>query len=391
MKCQNISKELYNILKNPMRFGGQVYWNCDSCLASAVRLEAKMTLLETRVNEVEERVARSEGVVQAVEKRVETVEKRQDQVEGKVDKERERLRKERIDEMRGRDIKKRNVIMHRVEEAGEDAKTYEERRNWDTMKCEEIFTALKLNLTKDNIKFCKRVGEKGEKPRPMIVGLFREYQKEDILDGARELRNTPLADVGIMPDLTQEQRRDEGELIQEAVRRNEEVSEEDKAKNWFWRAVGRRGEKRLVRELAKEGERREPTEHQGRARREGRPTTCSRTEGESYEGPRSREREARRERGSERVCERGRTRRRSKNEAGKQEGQGGRRGGGEDEAAATRGQCLSELKILYLNAQSVVGKIDELASTATEIGPDLILLTESWCSGEISHAFLNWL
>ena len=223
----------------------------------------------------------------------------------------------------------------------------------------------------------------------MIVGLFREYQKEDILDGARELRNTPLADVGIMPDLTQEQRRDEGELIQEAVRRNEEMSEEDKAKNWFWRAVGRRGEKRLVRELAKEGERREPTEHQGRARREGRPTTCSRTEGESYEGPRSREREARRERGSERVCERGRTRRRSKNEAGKQEGQGGRRGGGEDEAVATRGQCLSELKILYLNAQSVVGKIDELASTATEIGPDLILLTEGWCSGEISHAFLN--
>ena len=166
MKCQNISKELYNILKNPMRFGGQVYWNCDSCLASAVRLEAKMTLLETRVNEVEERVARSEGVVQAFEKRVEKVEKRQDQVEGKVDKERERLRKERIDEMRGRDIKKRNVIMHRVEEAGEDAKTYEERRNWDTMKCEEIFTALKLNLTKDNIKFCKRVGEKGEEPRP---------------------------------------------------------------------------------------------------------------------------------------------------------------------------------------------------------------------------------
>ena len=43
----------------------------------------------------------------------------------------------------------------------------------------------------------------------MIVGLFREYQKEDILDAARELRNTPLADVGIMPDLTQEQRRDE--------------------------------------------------------------------------------------------------------------------------------------------------------------------------------------
>ena len=34
-------------------------------------------------------------------------------------------------------------------------------------------------------------------------------------------------------------------------------------------------------------------------------------------------------------------------------------------------------------------KIDELVSMAFEIGPDLILITESWCSEEISHAFLT--
>ena len=33
------------------------------------------------------------------------------------------------------------------------------------------------------------------------------------------------------------------------------------------------------------------------------------------------------------------------------------------------------LKILYLNAQSIVGKIDELAITAGEEDPDLILLS----------------
>ena len=36
---------------------------------------------------------------------------------------------------------------------------------------------------------------------------------------------------------------------------HEEMSEEDKAKNWLWRAVGRRGEKRLVRGIAREGDR----------------------------------------------------------------------------------------------------------------------------------------
>ena len=87
------------------------------------------------------------------------------------------------------------------------------------------------------------------------MGLYREYQKEDILDAAPGLKDTPFAEVGIMPDLTQEQRRDEAEMVQEAHRRNEEMSEEDKAKNWFWRAVGRRGEKRLVRGTAREGDR----------------------------------------------------------------------------------------------------------------------------------------
>ena len=255
MKCQNISKEFYNILKNPTRFGGQVCWNCDSCLASATRLEAKMNLLETRFSEVEERMVRSEGIVQGVERRMDQVEKRQDNVEEKAAMERERLRKERVEETREREIRKKNVIMHQVEEAGEEATSYEDRRNWDVKKCEEIFTALQVNLTGENIKFCRRVGEKGEEPRPLIVGLYREYQKEDILDAAGGLKNTLLAEVGIMPDLTQEQRRDELEMVQEAQRRHEEMSEEDRAKNGFWRAVGRRGEKRLVRGISREGDR----------------------------------------------------------------------------------------------------------------------------------------
>ena len=105
-------------------------------------------------------------------------------VEEQAANERERLRKERVNETREREIRKKNVIMHRVEEAGEEVETYEERRNWDVRKCEEIFTTLKLNLTGENIKFCRRVGERGEEPRPLIVGMFREYQKEDIMDAA---------------------------------------------------------------------------------------------------------------------------------------------------------------------------------------------------------------
>jgi hypothetical protein len=45
------------------------------------------------------------------------------------------------------------------------------------------------------------------------------------------------------------------------------------------------------------------------------------------------------------------------------------------------------LKILYLNVQSIVKKIDELAYVAGNLAPDIILITESWCNSEITDAF----
>jgi hypothetical protein len=41
---------------------------------------------------------------------------------------------------------------------------------------------------------------------------------------------------------------------------------------------------------------------------------------------------------------------------------------------------LKALKILYENAQSIVGKIGELTAVVQNIEPDLILLTETWCN-----------
>ena len=117
-KCQRISKELYSILRNPGRFGGIVTWNCDSCAASAVRLERRMVAIETKFNEVEGRMEKNENKFMEVEKRVDTVEKRQEKVEDLLAKERERARRERVEETRERDVRKRNVVMHGIEEAG---------------------------------------------------------------------------------------------------------------------------------------------------------------------------------------------------------------------------------------------------------------------------------
>lgn len=44
---------------------------------------------------------------------------------------------------------------------------------------------------------------------------------------------------------------------------------------------------------------------------------------------------------------------------------------------------------MYLNARSIVGKIDDLTLTVGEISPDIIFITETWLSSDVSDAHLS--
>jgi hypothetical protein len=112
VECGGISKEVFNILANPAKYGLGISWNCDSCQASAARLEDRMNALEGRFVEVESRVIRSECVVQEAKQRVENVESRQTKLEQAMEQERERMRREQAEEMRERETRRRNVVMH---------------------------------------------------------------------------------------------------------------------------------------------------------------------------------------------------------------------------------------------------------------------------------------
>jgi hypothetical protein len=188
-----------------------------------------MNALEGRFTEVEDRVTRSEAIVQEASRRVEHVEVRQTRLEQALEQERDRVRRERAEDMREREIRRRNVVMHRVGEAGPEVRSAEERRAWDVRSCHNVFRTLNMDFNcEDAIKFCRRVGVKGDGPRPLIVGLKREWQKEDLLEKAKDLRNTPLADIVIIPDLTKEQRKEEAEMVNEVERRNNVLSQEDR-------------------------------------------------------------------------------------------------------------------------------------------------------------------
>ena len=69
------------------------------------------------------------------------------------------------------------------------------------------------------------------------------------------------------------------------------------------------------------------------------------------------------------------------------EGTGGHRG--RRQQSTTRDKDLKTLKLLYMNAQSVISKINELKITVCDLQPDIVLITESWCNKNINNSVIK--
>lgn len=77
---------------------------------------------------------------------------------------------------------------------------------------------------------------------------------------------------------------------------------------------------------------------------------------------------------------------------GRDGGRGGQQhsgGGGEPTKPTEEKGQQTALNIIYLNARSIVSKLNELEILANEKSPDLILICESWCNSSINNALLS--
>jgi hypothetical protein len=99
-----------------------------------------------------------------------------------------------------------------------------------------------------------RVGERGREARPLVIGVRSEEEKRNILDRAAELRRSSFSNISIGPDMTRMQRRAEDQLAREVETRNNQLTAEDREKNLRWMVVGRRGEKRMIRDRERAAE-----------------------------------------------------------------------------------------------------------------------------------------
>ncbi len=141
--------------------------------------------------------------------------------------------------------------------------TWEERTRWDKQSCVTIFAAIEVGISKDAIKFTKRIGERREGPCPLLTGFYTEAEKVLVLKNTRKLDSTRYKNVNIAPEMTKKQREEEKDLKKTVEERNRSLPETDLAKNLHWTVVGARGERRIEKRL------KETTERGGGYRRGG--------------------------------------------------------------------------------------------------------------------------
>ena len=250
-KCGNVSDELLELIDKQKKATGITYWACRPCATYAQGMNHRLREIEVKktTGENSESIKRLEATVGELQNTVRNN-------EGMTREEFENHKWEEKQEAKEVKARELNVVIQGVAENMEKEATGHDRWDWDVKACENIFRGLKLGLTAESLTFCRRVGERGRGPRPVIVGLHNFRDRAAVLRA--DTRNTEYEEVTFGPDLTKKQREEDVEMWNEMERRNKQLSHDDQTKNLVWRLVGPKGARRLVKGVRREGQEERP-------------------------------------------------------------------------------------------------------------------------------------
>ena len=240
-KCGNISKAHLEILRSSKT----TYWTCDPCDAVAGKIKKEIRHLQSTQDQMRKEMNTQINdlqIEQATQKTRMDVFDRQLEVMKKEKNNNEAVYKE----LRERDSRRENLVIHQIPEAGMSVKG-KERREFDAKRAMDLFEFIGCSIRREDIKFIYRPGElkESDRPRPVILSLIDEGMKKRILANTRKLANSRFDRISIIPDLTPQQRKEEEDQRKEVSRLNLELDEEESL-NWEWVLVGPRGRRRAI-------------------------------------------------------------------------------------------------------------------------------------------------
>ena len=219
--------------------------------ASIVDLQKRVEVVErkcAKVDEISEKVDDMSSKVAQVDDLTSRVSEVSNKVELMEKADYDQLRADFAHEMHEIEVRRCNVVVHNMPEIHAPNAGRKEKFENDLKQVSKIFEAINVEFKwNDDVKFINRVGKSDQagNPRPMVVGFRCARIREIILNNNFKLRDSNLLGVRVVPDLTKAQRDTEKEMERTCEDKNANLSQED-AKNFVWKVVGAKGQKRLA-------------------------------------------------------------------------------------------------------------------------------------------------
>ena len=252
--CIRMPDATYKQLEQMFKETGMAYWVCRPCQNFVQRVKHRFAENDKRHQETEKKVETNTRSLDGHEKEIEDMKQAMKQMAEKMEREKEERDGMVCEEIQEMEARRRNLVIHGLQEAPEAIRVNRERMEWDKNLCGELFQVMGARVKKEELRFCRRIGERGNMPRPVVIGVEEDREKAHLLKMARELKGTKYENVSIVPDLTRKQRQQEARLREEAESRNGRLTEEDRRNNLKWIVVGMRGEKRLIKGVERDRE-----------------------------------------------------------------------------------------------------------------------------------------
>lgn len=279
--CTGMSGDLFKLLVEMKEQGQDHSWKCEPCGSARKIIEQRLTNLEKTVNKLQETVASNTETISTNKAAIEKVEKRMDKIEETVNNIQAANKDDStasvFKELRERENKKLNIIIHNLMEPDPSLTTGEEKKKADYDLVTAVLKEIDCSINPEvDIKFSTRLGkinESGGKPRPLLIGLTKAETRSEVLEKIRACHRKPENFISIVPDLTVQQRKEEDDLRLEADKLNEKLSGDDFLV-WEWKVLGSKGEKRLVKvkkrdEMIHRGDHTTRGQGRGRGRNKG--------------------------------------------------------------------------------------------------------------------------
>ena len=262
-KCADISDALFKELVYQAEHNGGATWSCKACRSASTRFNKQITEIYKKVETLEAAKEEHDKEIQTLKHSVETIDTKMVRAAEKSREDCDAAQNSVFRELRDREERKRNVIIHNLEEPGPEVVLAKDRKNQDNTSLQKVLDTMEIQIdAAEEVKFIRRIGDK-DGDRPLLVGFRDKKTQETVLQYSYKLQDSDFSEVNIIPDLTKRQRQEDEDVRLFCEEKNSARTGSDL--NFYWKAVGPKGQKRALRVKA-EGQ----TNQRGRGRGRGR-------------------------------------------------------------------------------------------------------------------------